>query len=381
MILKALKYTRYTGNIREWSIVGNNDDYAYFDNINLLVGKNASGKSRTLNVIRVIAGLLSGQISLTDTSCPTEKFELVFHDGKNKYDYFLEYEDREIRNESLYQNGHLVFDRIKKKLHDMDGNIQQWPDLKDNGLIITLSKDDGSSFYPSFVRWGQTLKNYLFSNQIEKNSLVKDYINIEKGNYDVKDVSILIYTFYIGKRTFGESFITEIKDCMHQLGYDQISNIDIQKNKDGYGICAEEYGQYFVMQREMSQGMFRALALFIMLIYAKMSNTSLCILVDDMGEGLDFERSTGIIDIVIKEIHNSNIQFFMTTNDRHIMNKIPLRFWTVIDRERSKSVLYDYPNSKEVFEDFKYTGLSNFDFLATDFYSKGFGTIEEESEN
>lgn len=48
MILSTLKYIRYADEPREWSIIGNGDNYAYFGNINLLVGKNASGKSRTL---------------------------------------------------------------------------------------------------------------------------------------------------------------------------------------------------------------------------------------------------------------------------------------------------------------------------------------------
>lgn len=53
-------------NPREWSIVGRDGGYAYFENINLLVGKNASGKSRSLNVIREIAGLFSGRTDLND---------------------------------------------------------------------------------------------------------------------------------------------------------------------------------------------------------------------------------------------------------------------------------------------------------------------------
>ena len=72
------------------------------------------------------------------------------------------------------------------------------------------------------------------------------------------------------------------------------------------------------------------------------------------------------------------MQFFMSSNDRQVMNQIPLRFWSVIDRSGDKSIFYDYTNSKETFEDFRYTGLNNFDFLTTDFYSKGFGMMDED---
>ena len=73
------------------------------------------------------------------------------------------------------------------------------------------------------------------------------------------------------------------------------------------------------------------------------------------------------------------MQFFMTSNDRHVMNQISLKYWSVISRDRTKSIFYDYQNSKETFDDFKYTGLNNFDFLTTDFYKEGFGIIDDDN--
>jgi AAA15 family ATPase/GTPase len=166
---------------------------------------------------------------------------------------------------------------------------------------------------------------------------------------------------------------------MSVLDYD-ITKIDIQHTKKGYGLLIEEEGEYTVSQREMSQGMFRALSLFIMLIYARLNKVSFCLLIDDIGEGLDFDSSKRLIDIVIKKVNKSDMQFFMTSNDRNIMNQIPLRYWSVIEREHNKSVFYDYKNSKDTFDDFKYTGLNNFDFIATNFFSKGFGVMEEDDE-
>ncbi len=129
----------------------------------------------------------------------------------------------------------------------------------------------------------------------------------------------------------------------------------------------------------MSQGMFRALTFFIQLTFACMSNYSLCVLFDDIGEGLDYDRARDFISIFIKKVNNSNMQFLMTTNDRNVMNKIPLKYWTVIDRKKDESIFYNYNNSKDIFEDFRYTGLNNFDFLATDFYKKGFSdTLNDE---
>lgn len=376
MILKALKYTRYKGAPREWSIEGPNNDYAYFDNINLLVGKNASGKSRTLNVMREIGNLLSGKINLKNTISPTESFDLIFKNEKGKYRYILDYKDKKVSSEILYVDNKKIIDREKKILKSLDGEDVHF-EVEDYELCISKLDLEEKPYYEKFVLWGNTLRKYLFANQIEKNSLVKTYTELDDEDPGDEGADLLINTFYQGCTLFGDSFIKEVISDMEDLGYD-ITDICIQEYNGRYGLSIEEEGKYTVSQREMSQGMFRALSLFIMLTHARMSNLSVCILVDDMAEGLDFERSRGVIDMVIMKVNKSNMQFFMSSNDRQVMNQIPIRFWSVIDRDGDKSIFYDYTNSKETFEDFRYTGLNNFDFLTTDFYSKGFGMMDEE---
>lgn len=384
MILKALKYTRYAGEAHEWSIVGKEDEtnnsYAYFGNINLLVGKNAAGKSRALDAIRQISNLFAGRIGLEEVPYSTEKFELMFEEGDVQYEYLLDFKKRIIIDEKLTIGKTLVLDRSKGLLKDTSIGRDILANIKDTTLAATLTDEEGKPIFAPLVSWGGALRNFLFSNQQEKNRLARDYKMIEKEDQDIEDTSILVHTFYKGKEEFGESFISEIKADMQDLGYN-ITNVDIQQTKRGYGICVEEDGKYIVSQREMSQGMFRTLSLFIQLIYVRLSKQSLCVLVDDMGEGLDYDRSKGLVNIFIKKLNQPNIQFFLTTNDRYVMNKVPLRYWTVIDRDKSsRSVFYNYENSKDVFEDFRYTGLNNFDFFTTDFYSKGFGNMEDEEE-
>lgn len=125
-------------------------------------------------------------------------------------------------------------------------------------------------------------------------------------------------------------------------------------------------------QREMSQGMFRALSLIIQLNYSLLTKKPNCILIDDIGEGLDYERSKKLIDLIINKAENTNTQVIMSTNDRFVMNKIPLQYWSVIKRLKNKAIFYNYKNSKHIFDDFAFTGLNNFEFFATDFYIKGF---------
>lgn len=140
-----------------------------------------------------------------------------------------------------------------------------------------------------------------------------------------------------------------------------------------FGLAVDESDLSDVTdQTEMSQGMFRALSLLIQLNYSILSKSPSCILIDDIGEGLDYERAKNLIDLIIEKVKDTNIQVIMTTNDRFIMNKIPLEFWSVIQRLPGKALFYNYQNSKETFDEFKYSGLSNFDFFETQFFITGF---------
>lgn len=368
MIVSALKYTRFSGEPREWHIEGKeangNDCFAEFGNINLFIGRNASGKSRTLNVIREIAGLVCGQFTVKDALYATERFELKLKNDNDIYYYLLDFKNNSITEEILSVNGNVEFDRrnniFPSGIVDVDVYVP----------IICSKNEDGSYLYAKIVGWGRSLKNYLFSNREEKNHPVKSVPVDIHG-----DDTLLIYTLHRGLEMFGKVFTDDIIACMNDIGYD-VSDIGIHEGKSGFSLFVEEEGKYVILQRDLSEGMYRALSLFAKLIFYNLSKASLCVLIDDMGEGLDYERSKALTDILIKKINDSNIQVFMTSNDRQVINKIPLKYLTVIDRKQTNSIFYNYFNSKDVYNDFKYTGLNNFDFLTTDFYLNGFGGNE-----
>jgi hypothetical protein len=126
----------------------------------------------------------------------------------------------------------------------------------------------------------------------------------------------------------------------------------------------------------MSQGMFRALSLFIQINYSLLASKPSCIVIDDIGEGLDYQRSSSIIKLLIEKAETGLVQLIMTTNDEFIMNGVPLEYWSVIERKSGISKLHNTFNTKEKFDQFEFIGLNNFDFFTSNFHLQEFSEEE-----
>ena len=57
----------------------------------------------------------------------------------------------------------------------------------------------------------------------------------------------------------------------------------------------------------------------------------------------------------------------MSTNDRFVINRVPLEEWCLLRREGHHVRVFNYDNSKAAYERFKLTGLNNFDLLRTNY--------------
>ncbi len=101
--------------------------------------------------------------------------------------------------------------------------------------------------------------------------------------------------------------------------------------------------------------------------YHAFTEKTQCIVIDDIGEGLDYERSCPLVNLLMAKARKSNAQLIMTTNDRFIMNVVPLKYWILLKCEKGNIQFYNNTNSKKIFNDFKFTGLNNFDFSRLDY--------------
>jgi hypothetical protein len=242
------------------------------------------------------------------------------------------------------------------------------------------------SFLEPLYSWGDSLRHYQFGTALGKDHLAVLVKQNDEKKVNELDSNTVVALFRQAEKEFGEDFKYTIIQDMHQLGY-YITKVGVRVpvSLRVSGLPGEVVG-LFVQERElpgitdqhsMSQGMFRAFSLLLQVNYSKMAGKSSCILIDDIGEGLDFDRSCRLIDLMREKARTSDIQLILSTNDRFVMNRVPLEEWSVLQRNGNHVRVLNYINSRELFEEFKFTGLSNFSFLEMDFAS---GLPSEEAE-
>ena len=91
------------------------------------------------------------------------------------------------------------------------------------------------------------------------------------------------------------------------------------------------------------------------------------LLVDDLGEGLDFSRSKKLSKILFDYCQEHDIQLIVTSNDNFLMNAVNLDYWVILQREGEHTSTISKLTHPEMFLKFKKMGLNNFDMLSTDF--------------
>jgi energy-coupling factor transporter ATP-binding protein EcfA2 len=385
MILKSFEYSEYDGTPENWSINGFN-----LEKVNLLVGKNATGKSRTLSRINALTAMFTGKPLFYSDMIDTSRFVVEFTDIPNSYSYSLETKKREVFSERLTVTGENGSDVLLDREQGGEGEILYAKNnekfrfkLPDNRSTVFIKRDAiQHPFLEKLFEWAEGVSYYQFgleridSSFLGPTSFQKIDMLIDGGK--IKETRNAPALYYAGEKEFGNDFKNKLLHDFCKVDYDltdiflgQNPHLAIELEADTYIIMlsvVEADRNAVLYQSQMSQGMFRALSLLIQIEYSICKNIPAILIIDDIGEGLDYDRSTKLINLLIELTEeNDNIQLIMSTNDRYVMNKVPFKYWQLIDRKGGECKVYNYQNSKEIFDEFKYTGLNNFDFLATDF--------------
>lgn len=381
MFLKLIEYAQFEETPKLWKLEG-----CTFGNINLIVGKNATGKSRTLSIINSLANLLSGEDKLHYLS---GNYTVEFDNEGKALNYALHYEDLSIINEKLDINSENKLQRGKDGIGSIYYAKKGEPiefQTPTNELAVVARRDTiQHPFLEDLFNWGRYVRRYLFGTDMGKGQLAvlkKDELKAEQQVLNPKNTNLVIAMFLEGRKKYSENFNHAIINDMNAIGYSledigthTPESLVIQSNflpTEPVGLYVKESDlECRTDQIDMSQGMFRSLSLIIQIHYSLFTSTPSCILIDDIGEGLDFERSSALVKLLIERAKNSSVQLIMATNDRFIMNNVPLEYWLVIQRVGGICKIYNQRNSPQLFDDFKLTGLNNFDFFSSEYYLKG----------
>ncbi len=374
-----LKYFEYQESTTNWNL-----EKFELNKINLIVGQNASGKTKALNAISDLANSISGR-SLAQRVL-SRRYVAEFEATNKKFLYELSIANELISKEVVEKESKILLNRDQSTVNtiwaeEVGKNIKF--QISDDKLACVYKRDKiQHPFLEDLYLWGEALLHYKFGSSLGKD--IDDSVNyIDLETISLKDThkvaGILAKAFNANKDEFKKIIIKDI----NSLNY-QVEDIETKEFKFDVRITSEgktEEGLKYILlnvkekniehpiiQWEISQGMFRALSLIIQLNYALQSGEPSCIIIDDIGEGLDYERSVAIIKLIIEKAENSNVQLIMSTNDRFVMNNVPLKYWQVIHREGGNCKMLNYNNSKELFDEFEYTGLNNFDFFTSKFY-------------
>jgi len=388
MKLDIFDYVYNKGLPGEWRV-----EECRLSQTNLIVGKNASGKSKIVRTIYTLSELLSNSRSRLPQAKSSE-WHLLFDIDRpeKKTEYILKIEKGLVIKEKLIigrkSDGPLL-DRdesgkgtIFAKELDQDIRFQTDP----TELAVVKRRDSiQHPFLEDLYQWSSSLRFYEFGTELGKNFMwVPPFPRdreLSKNDIKVKDASSVVGIFVLGKQKIGERFMEAIISDMTKIGY-QLSEVGIKVpsfiNSDiSAADSSEELPQSLYIkeadltsvteQLEMSQGMFRALSLFIQINYSLLATKPSCIVIDDIGEGLDYQRSSSIIKLLIDKAKTGLIQLIMTTNDEFIMNGVPLEYWSLIERTPGSAKLHNIYNSREKIEEFKFIGLNNFDLFTSEF--------------
>jgi energy-coupling factor transporter ATP-binding protein EcfA2 len=381
MVLRNFQYSERIEAENEWSV----NDFSLNPKVNLLVAKNATGKTNIIKRISSLAHILTGD-AITFAFGSTESYEVQFENGDVIFNYTVSVKNMVTGADSDFntiKSEELKLNNTELKLERKENGLGRiWAEKKNEFIdfqvpvnqLVVFSRQDALQhpYLASLVRWASGLLRYDFATNLGQDEEIIDIMPMKnKPNTYSRNNPVELY--YIIENEMPSSMREAILSSINSLDYD-IEDIGIgwDKNRQlGYPtrqlFVQDKDNHKKIYQKQMSQGMFRAFSLLIQLHFNIFYKIPTTILIDDIGEGLDFDRSTKLIHLLIDLAEHNDIQLIMSTNDRYVMNGVPLKYWQVIDRKGGECKVYNYQNSKEKFDEFDYTGLSNFDFLATDY--------------
>ena len=364
MILKKVNFFEYEGQPNYWKIrnVGLGD-------INLIVGYNATGKTRLMNIISNLAKIL-----MKKRKPPTEgswSLEFKTLDKNEVYAYDLLIKNKIIEKEEIKLGGEILLQRVVDEgtiTSCKQGKIDINPPKEE--LVLNIRRDKAEfPFLEELYYWADNFYGYTFTSARPTEICIP---STQEGMLENLNTVPYILIDALQDPQIKKAIIKDFCD----IGY-PVSEVKVKQEL----ISNLPPGIFFVELQEkdlkcptkqvtMSQGMFRAFALVVIIEYILKMNKYCTVAIDDLGEGLDYDRATKITQLLFNKVVGSKIQLLVTSNDRFLINNTNIEYLNILERHHHVVDSFNYINSKEKFEEFKSIGLNTFDFFTGKMYKE-----------
>jgi energy-coupling factor transporter ATP-binding protein EcfA2 len=371
MKLKSIQLTEYENQPEQWRL----EDCTLSD-MNLIVGKNATGKTRTLNAIATLTRLLAGELKIMDS---TGNFTVIFDHNGVDMNYRLRFADHEVIEEALWQGDKLLLQREKAKPGkilteqlDKPGDYLAFQPPPNEIAVVSRRDAIQHPFLEQLYQWGKSANYFQFGTSMGQDQLTA----FDLAKLNLKEANQVVALFKKGQendRNYVPRLIEDMRFCGYELEHIALQTlVNFSENRtlvNGIQIKEKDL-EIITPHLQMSSGLFRILSLLIQLNYAIQAHLPSCILIDDIGEGLDYTRSTALISLLMNKVKGTQMQLILSTNDQFVMDAMPLKYWSIIKRSPGFAKMYNYLNCKKLFDRFQFTGLGNFDFFSSNYYLK-----------
>ncbi len=324
--------------------------------VNLLVGKNAVGKSKVIDAIYELSNLILQQ-DIPFTPKYFFSTTLTFKDGKDVIDYHFTYHLRSITEESLTINGQTLLTR-NEEITLLEGMPINPPTDK-----LTLHVRRDTIQYPYFekiITWAENVYGQRFNEiDADQENQTNSFLSpIHKND---------LYTMV---KALSPESIQRIIEQAQKLDYhlEAIQALELLKIK--IVLFKEKNVRENLTISSLSKGMCRAISLLIQMEYLSAQGKPSLWLIDDLGEGLDYDRTVKLGKLLFDFCRERDIQLLASSNDTFLMDIVDLQYWNILERKGEKVMPVNTANNPDLFEDFKFTGLSNFDFFSSDYISR-----------
>ncbi len=90
----------------------------------------------------------------------------------------------------------------------------------------------------------------------------------------------------------------------------------------------------------------------------------------NFGDHIERDKAISEIEKLLNIFESSKYKLYFTSYNYYIRNCIPLKYWNVLIKQNNITNIYNYQNSKDIWDSWSYVGFGNVDFFNSNYISQ-----------